>query len=232
MSDVVKRRRPVGTPNTNDPTKEHDTVGVRLTSDDWKAIKEVVEEKEAGITPDAIFDSVATKNYEEAERDLLTFVERQVELMKEHLLFGGEDIPSFYSLNKALMDYESVLLGLTSLHAEVRVQLDVAKEKYDDFYAHKYVETKQSHVSLGKNAPFTTAKEIEMYVRKNYLKELSKLKAEVIRIENQYNTVNHLINGWQNYQFVLSTLSKNAQAEAQASGVSTKNPKSFGDENI
>ena len=189
-------------------------------------VKSPTEEKE---TPDYLFES--NKNYEEAEKNLLLFVERQIDLMKHNLSFGGEDIPSFYSLNKALMDYESVLLGLTALHAEVRIQKDIAQEKYDNFYAEKFCEVKSVQTNLGKSAQFTAAREIEMFVRKSYMAELSKLKAEIIRIENQYNTVNHLINGWQNYQFVLSTLSKNAQAEAQASGISSKNQKTFGDEN-
>ena len=210
------------------PVKTLDEESVQIEDNLKEKFAAAYLEDKQSETPDYLFE--VDKTYEEAEKNLIIFVERQIELMKENLLFGGEDIPSFYSLNKALMDYESVLLGLTSLHAEVRVQKDIATEKYDNFYAEKYVEIKQQQVSLGKSAQFTAAKEIEMLVRKTYIKELSKLKAEIIRIENQYNTVNHLISGWQNYQFVLSNLSRNAVAEAQASGVSSKNPKEFGDE--
>lgn len=181
---------------------------------------------------DEVFEAIADKNYTEAERDLLKFVEKQIDLMNNHLLFNGEDIPSFYSLNKSLMDYESIQLALIALHQEKRIAHDVAKERYDDFYANKFVEIKQQQISLGKSAQFTAAREIEMVVRNKYINELSKLKAEIIRNENEYNFTNHLVDSWKNYQFVLGTLSRNAQAEAAASQIARNNTKEFGDENL
>jgi hypothetical protein len=179
-------------------------------------------------TPDGLFE--ADKTYEQAEQDLLVFVEKQIDLMDNNLLFGGQDVPSFYSLNKSLMEYESVMLSLIALHQELRVQFDIAKEQYDDFYAQKFVEIKQSQVNLGKSAAFTAAREIEMYVRKNYIKELSALKANIIRTENKYNALNHIISSWEKYSFVLNTLSANARAEANAAGMSSAHPYEHGDE--
>lgn len=186
----------------------------------------VIDEKYVD-TPDEVFE--VNKTYSEAEEDLVKFVEKQIDLMNDNLLFSGQSSPSFYSLNKSLMDYESVMLGLVALHQEMRVQSMISQEKYDDFYANKYVEVKTAQSTLGKQG-FVAAREIEMYVRKNYIRELSKLKAEVIKSENKYNMINHLIQGWEKYAFILNTLSKNAQAEASASGVASRNPKEFGDE--
>lgn len=179
-------------------------------------------------TPDALFE--VEKNYKQAEEELLKYVNKQIERMEENLLFGGANVPSFFALNKSLMDYESVMLGLIALHQEVRVQLDIAKAKYDDFYATKFVEVKESQASLDKKQAFTSAKEIEMAVRKKYLNELSKLRADIITYENKYNTINHIVDAWKNYQFVLGTLSKNAQAEAAAASVASFNPKTFEDD--
>lgn len=177
-------------------------------------------------TPQHLFDAVQ-KTYNEAEEDLVKYVEKQIDLMENNLLFKGMSEPTFYALNQSLMNYESVMLGLIALHQNQRLAKDLANEKYDNFYAEKYVEIKQAQVNLGKGAAFTAAREIEMFVRQKYMKELATLKAEFIKAENKYNMINHLTDAWKNYAFVLNTLSKNAQAEAHASGISKKE---FGDE--
>jgi hypothetical protein len=199
-------------------------------------IKQPVETKESSMeqarrypdTPDELFE--IEKSYEQAEEDLVKFVEKQIDLMKNNLLFSGEEIPSFYSLNKSLMDYEANLLGLIVLHQECRIEQQIAQERYDNFYAEKFVEIKQEQTNLGKSAQFTAARDIELCVRKRYMRDLARLKADIIKTENKYNFLNYLIDGWKNYQYVLGTLSRNAQAEASASGISSKTPKEFGDE--
>ena len=173
---------------------------------------------------------LAEKSYKEAEEELVKFVEEQIRKMKENLLFGGMSEPSFYALNQSLMNYESVMLALITMHQEVRIQKDIASERYDNCYAEKYCDIKSSQVSLGKNAQFTAAREIEMSVRKLYMNELAAYKADFIKAENRYNFVNYLIDGWRNYAFILNTLSKNAQAEAAASGQSGRTPKEFEDD--
>ncbi len=187
----------------------------------------IIPKTEEG-TPDDLFQ-VAEKTYTEAEEDLLKFVEKQISNMQDNLLFGGDETPSFYKLNKSLMEYESTLLALTALYQRTRSKYDFEQEKYDNFYASLYVQVKQEQLSLGKQG-ITTQREIEMIVRKRYMAELAKLKANVIKCENEKDTIFRLIEGWKNYQFVLGTLSKNAQAEAMASGVANRNPMEFGDE--
>lgn len=167
--------------------------------------------------------SETEKSYSEAEQDLIAFVEKKIAQMNESLLFNGDSAPSFTKLNQSLMEYESVMLGLLTLHQEARFKSEVAQERYDNFYAQKYCDVKAAHASLAeKKAP--AAKEIEMEVRSNHMSELAALKAAVLRSENEYNFVNHLVDSWKNYQFILGTLSRNAQAEAAASGVAYRNP--------
>jgi hypothetical protein len=170
--------------------------------------------------------------YKKSKDELMKFVADQIEMMNSNLLFSGQSQPSFYSLNQSLMNFESVMLGLISIHAEVRSDLDYAKESYDNFYSSKYIEIKKEQAALGKSAQFTAQREIELYVRNRYLQELAEKKAEVIRIENQYNTINYLIDSWKNYSFILNQLGANSRAEAAAAGVALNNQKEFGDENL
>src|SRR5574344_2026994 len=163
-------------------------------------------------TPDDLF--VVEKTYSEAEADLIKFVEKQIDLMNSNLLFSGNQSPSFMELQKALMDYESVSLGLISLHAESRIKFALEQEKYDDFYSQKFCEVKNDYSTL----------------EKKYMKELAALRVNVIKAENEYNLFNHLEESWKNYQYVLGTMSRNAQAEAGAFKISQDNPKEFGDE--
>ena len=108
----------------------------------------IIPKTEEG-TPDDLFQ-VAEKTYTEAEEDLLKFVEKQISNMQDNLLFGGDETPSFYKLNKSLMEYESTLLALTALYQRTRSKYDFEQEKYDNFYASLYVQVKQEQLSLGK----------------------------------------------------------------------------------
>ena len=179
-------------------------------------------------TPDDLF--VVEKTYSEAEADLIKFVEKHIDLMNSNLLFSGNQSPSFMELQKALMDYESVSLGLISLHAESRIKFALEQEKYDDFYSQKFCEVKNDYSTLEKSSMKTATKEIDQVLRKKYMKELAALRVNVIKAENEYNLFNHLEESWKNYQYVLGTMSRNAQAEAGAFKISQDNPKEFGDE--
>jgi hypothetical protein len=205
MEGQVVRRRPVVTSNT-----------------------EILDEHIERDIP----EEIKQDRYKKAQDELMEFVAQQIELMKSQLLFSGKSEPGLYELNQSLMNFEAVMLGLITIHAEVRTKLDIAKEEYDNFYAQKYVEVKQAQQSLGKSAMFTAQREIELYVRNNYLSEIAAHKAEIIKIENQYNTVNYLIDSWKNYSFVLNQLGANSRAEAQAANIAFNNSKEFGDENL
>lgn len=181
-------------------------------------------------TPDELYE--VEKTYSEAEEELIKFVEKKIGQMNESLLFNGETAPSFGKLNQSLMEYESVMLGLLVLHQEARYASTVAQENYDNFYAQKYVDIRnRENSNLSSKSKMLSAKELEMMVRKEHMVELAKLKAKAIESENEYNFVNHLVDSWKNYQFILGTLSRNSQAEAAASGVAYHNQYGDGDSN-
>jgi len=165
------------------------------------------------LTDDALFSS--KKNYDEASEDLIKFVEEQISKMRDNVLF--DEAPTFYQLNMALASYESILLALLSSYASARMQANIAQEIYDDRWAECVVETK-ARFGLNK---YTSGKEIEYAARVAYMEELSKLKATVIRAENERSFLERLIEGWKQYSYCLGTLSRNAQAEASASRIST-----------
>jgi len=160
----------------------------------------------------------AQAEYENAERNLIQFVEKQVGLMRENVLWGGRE-PSYFEIQKSLSEYESVAVGLTSLYCAAKIESDVAREKYDDLYAHLFVEKKMSMMSLDpKKQP--TAKELDMMVRNSNMRELSKLKAECIETESKRSAAERLVKDWQSFQFCLSSIVKISVAESDASRVS------------
>ncbi len=167
------------------------------------------------------------KSYEQAEKDLICFVEEKIDQMNNNLLFSGCDNPPIGLLNQALCEYESIMLGLLSMHGEARIKMQIAEEKYNDFEAACFVKTKNEQATLGNKS---NVNDIKMISRTNNMAELAELKAAWMLAENEWNTINHLIKAWESYQFVLSNLSSNARAEAMASGVSFKHPYEFGDE--
>ena len=174
-------------------------------------------------TPDVLYE--VEKTYTEAEQELIKFVEKKIEQMNNSLLFCGETSPSFGELQQALMEYESVNFGLLTLHQEARYKSAVVQENYDNFYADKYIEIRnREKANLSGKEKMLGNKEIEMLVRKEYMLPLAKLRAKVLEAENEYNFINHLTESWKNYQFILGTLSKNAQSEAMASGIAYNNP--------
>jgi len=190
--------------------------------------------KEFGENPFMDFHSNEDINdiYKKEHDELMAFVSDQINLMKNDLLFGGQSQPGIYELNQSLMNYESVMLGLIAIHAEVRSDLEIAKEKYENFYAQKYDEIKRAQVALGKSALYTAQRELDLSVRNTYMREIAIIKSELNKIENKHNTINYLISAWKDYSFILNQLGANSRAEAQAAGVAYSNQKSFGDEKI
>ena len=171
--------------------------------------------------------SLYEKTYEQAEKELIKFVQEKIEQMENNLLFSGCDNPSIGLLNQAFCEYESIMLGLLSMHGEARIKMQIAEEKYEDFEAACFVKTKKEQATLGNKG---AVNDIKMISRTENIEKLAELKAAWMLAENEWNTINHLIEAWKAYQFVLSNLSSNARAEAAASGIAYDHPYEFGDE--
>lgn len=157
---------------------------------------------------------------EEEEKKLLSFVNTQIERMNNKLLFNGNQEPSFYELDMSLATYEQTLFGVIALYESAKFDADIAAAKYDEFYAEKYMDTRNTYNTLDtKKSCWLSATEIDATTRTRYKKELAALKAESIRKDCEKSTLERMLRSWESYQFVLAQLSKNSIAEAQINGL-------------
>jgi hypothetical protein len=166
---------------------------------------------------------------EQKGESLMEFVEKQINLMNNRLLFNGNREPSLYEINVALSTYEQTLLGLQVLYEQAKFDSEVAKAKYEEFYNVKYMEIRNTYNTKDvKNAQWLSGKEIEATLYKVYQKDLSELKLSMIEAEGKRSTMQRLCDSWNSYLWCLNTLSKNSIAAANASISSIDMPR--GDE--
>lgn len=155
---------------------------------------------------------------EQKGESLMEFVEKQINLMNNRLLFNGNREPSLYEINVALSTYEQTLLGLQVLYEQAKFDSEVAKAKYEEFYNVKYMEIRNTYNTKDvKNAQWLSGKEIEATLYKVYQKDLSELKLSMIEAEGKRSTMQRLCDSWNSYLWCLNTLSKNSIAAANAS---------------
>jgi hypothetical protein len=164
------------------------------------------------VTEDILFE--ANENYNEAEDTFLQFVEKQMTRLKDGLLFDSN--PSISQLNDALAHYESTLFSLLTIYASARIADATAKEKYEDAWA---VAVMQAKIDVGLSK-YVSVKDLEYMARCANMGKLSKLKADCIAAEHKLKLIDHLVRAWEGYQFVLSTMSKNAAIEVGATRTS------------
>lgn len=148
---------------------------------------------------------------------LLEYVNEQITRMDNKLLFNGEREPSKYELDMALSQYEQTLFGLIALYETAKFEEEVAKAKYDEWYAEKYMEIRNTYNTKDvKNASWLSAKEIDATVLTKYKGMAAQLKSDVINKGCERSTMERLLKGWESYLWVLNSLCKNAQAEMAA----------------
>jgi hypothetical protein len=170
--------------------------------------------REEPIKQESYIDVLA----EQKGESLMEFVEKQINLMNNRLLFNGNREPSLYEINVALSTYEQTLLGLQVLYEQAKFDSEVAKAKYEEFYNVKYMEIRNTYNTKDvKNAQWLSGKEIEATLYKVYQKDLSELKLSMIEAEGKRSTMQRLCDSWNSYLWCLNTLSKNSIAAANAS---------------
>ena len=168
-------------------------------------------------TPDDAFKSQIDIAGDEASENLVRYVSEQIDRMNNKILFDGSREPSLYELDLALSTYEQTLFGLIALYEANKMEAELAKEKYNEFFNDKYMEIRNTYNTIDiKNSQWLSAKEIEATVYKVYKKELAELKADQIEKDCKRSTSERLMKGWESYLWVLNTLSKNSQAEINA----------------
>ena len=169
-----------------------------------------------GIT---VFQSAMSKSMEEAQLELIPFVERQIELMNEKLLFDGAT-PTYDQLNVALLKHEGTLLGLTSLYEMKRWEKEAADSVLKEWFAIRCADMRD--LVNPRDIPATkwySSKEIEYLVIRKYQKEYAEYTAKLKLADAQVSTIQRLIDGWESYRWILQTISSNCRAETGATGV-------------
>ena len=176
------------------------------------------EMKREFIDEEGILD-IATKR---ANEELLAFVDKQIQRLnnKVSLLSNGGNI-TLNEVEIALATYEPTLFALIAIYEQAKADAAIAKAKYEEFYSEKYMEVRNQYNTKDvKNAQWLSAKEIESTAYVLYKKEFADLKAEIIKTDGQRSTVERLLRSWENYQFILTTISKNIIAQMSGSHIS------------
>ena len=176
------------------------------------------EIKREFINEEGVVD-IATKR---ANEELLAFVDKQIQRLnnKVSLLSNGGNI-TLNEVEIALATYEPTLFALIAIYEQAKADAAIAKAKYEEFYSEKYMEVRNQYNTKDiKNAQWLSAKEIESTAYVLYKKEFADLKAEIIKTDGQRSTVERLLRSWENYQFILTTISKNIIAQMSGSHIS------------
>lgn len=176
------------------------------------------EIKREFIDEEGIVD-IATKR---ANEELLAFVDKQIQRLnnKVSLLSNGGNI-TLNEVEIALATYEPTLFALIAIYEQAKAEAAIAKAKYEEFYSEKYMEVRNQYNTKDvKNAQWLSAKEIESTAYVLYRREFADLKAEIIKTDGQRSTVERLLRSWENYQFILTTISKNIIAQMSGSHIS------------
>lgn len=145
---------------------------------------------------------------------MISFVQSQIETMKAHLSLGSGTDPSFYEVNSALCSYQNVNLALLAMHNTARIEHVKAKERFEDWFAEKYVIIRERENPRSLSAQkWLSQKEIELIIRTEFKDEFRRYNWEVIEAEHQLNFMRRLLEAWSAHQFVLTQLSKNLISE-------------------
>ena len=186
------------------------------TTEEEPKVEQSEPKLESTNTSDEYHSEIENKA-EEASKKLLEYVNEQITRMDNKLLFNGDRDPSKYELDMALSQYEQTLFGLIALYETAKFEEEVAKAKYDEWYAEKYMEVRNTYNTKDvKNASWLSAKEIDATVLTKYKFMAADLKADIISKSRERSTIERLLEGWKSYLWVLNSLCKNAQAEMMA----------------
>lgn len=151
---------------------------------------------------------------EAVEARMIEFVQSQIETMKAHLSLGNGGEPSFYDVNNALCSYQNINLALLAMHNTARIEYTKAKERFEDWFAEKYITIRERENPRSLSAQkWLSQKEIELMIRTEYSEEHKQYNWDMIEAEHQLNFMRRLLEAWSAHQFVLTQLSKNLISE-------------------
>lgn len=142
------------------------------------------------------------------------YVNQKIEQMKSALQLGAGTPITFYELQTALVEYNHVYLTLIALQNEARIDWFKKKNELAVWSDTKYVQVKhREHIKEIPGTKWASASELNSMVKAENKDEYLALVNEVEEADHKYSFMNHLIEMWKSYQYILGTLSSNVRAE-------------------
>lgn len=152
--------------------------------------------------------------YGEANKKLVTFVSKNIEIMKAHLL--RSTFPSLQDINKAYINYLPVSCSLNDLYQKVRFEEKKAQEEYNLFDDQAMNATKLELNRDDNKRTWFSAAELKSAAHTKYKSKYAQLSARVALAEGRRSFVERLCKAWDSWQFGLGQISRNMIAEANA----------------
>lgn len=158
--------------------------------------------------------------YGAANEKLVTFIEKNVMLLKENLLKSS--FPDLQAINRAYINYMPLLLSLTSLYQRVKFDADKAQKELDLFDDEAMDSVKKELNRDDNRKTWYSSSELKAAAHTKYKAKYAALQAKVALAEGRRSFIERLCKAWDTWQFGLGQLSRNLIAEANANGLDIK----------
>lgn len=158
--------------------------------------------------------------YGAANEKLVTFIEKNVMLLKENLLKSS--FPDLQAINRAYINYMPLLLSLTSLYQRVKFDADKAQKELDLFDDQAMDSVKKELNRDDNRKTWYSSSELKAAAHTKYKAKYATLQAKVALAEGRRSFIERLCKAWDTWQFGLGQLSRNLIAEANANGLDIK----------
>lgn len=165
-------------------------------------------------------ENIVDLAYTEAEKKLLEFVSKNIEMMKNNLL--KSEFPDLQTINKSYIDYLPISFSLNNLYQRVRFDALRAQRELELFDDQAMHATKLEFNREDNKKTWYSATELKNAAHTKYKASYAKLHAKVDLAEGRRSFVERLCKAWDSWQFSLGQLSRNLISEAQANGLDMK----------
>src|SRR5574344_2179358 len=158
--------------------------------------------------------------YGAANEKLVTFIEKNVMLLKENLLKSS--FPDLQAIKRAYINYMLLLLSFTSLYQRVKFDADKAQKELDLFDDQAMDSVKKELNRDDNRKTWYSSSELKAAAHTKYKAKYAALQAKVALAEGRRSFIERLCKAWDTWQFGLGQLSRNLIAEANANGLDIK----------
>ena len=145
--------------------------------------------------------------YGAANEKLVTFIEKNVMLLKENLLKSS--FPDLQAINRAYINYMPLLLSLTSLYQRVKFDADKAQKELDLFDDQAMDSVKKELNRDDNRKTWYSSSELKAAAHTKYKAKYAALQAKVALAEGRRSFIERLCKAWDTWQFGLGQLSRN-----------------------